>query len=186
MLTVAYRLYTALMSAESHHSLSRAVDCRTNELLRTSDPPGSSMFLTFMHDAVRTQTRGIFHQIYAVYNRSRKLLVILSGLFLAEAASTLALLDLALNRLGATGLEISVRLPGVVIPVSELEGCFSVSSQAYFFIWLPPLIFETILCLLMLYKAWGLYADDWGNPLLNLIIRDRYAAYHQPSTRRKS
>jgi hypothetical protein len=68
----------------------------------------------------------------------------------------------------------SLELTGVGRPIADYTGCYILSPQAFFYIWLPPLIFEAILCLLMLYKAWNLYKEEWTNPLLNLLIRDRY------------
>jgi hypothetical protein len=91
-----------------------------------------------------------------------------------EAVVTLVGLGLAVNAM-TLGPEIPVMLPDVVILLNDLNfrGCWMVAHQPSFFIWIAPLVFETILCLLMLYKAWRLYTEDWRNPLLGLLIRDR-------------
>jgi hypothetical protein len=43
----------------------------------------------------------------------------------------------------------------------------------YYVVWFPALIFESILCLLMLYKVWRTYKEDWRSPLLDILLRDR-------------
>jgi hypothetical protein len=61
-------------------------------------------------------------------------------------------------------------------PVRALQdgGCYlTISSDISFLAWLPALLFEPFLCLLMLNKAWRLYRDETASPLLNLLIRDR-------------
>jgi len=115
------------------------------------------------------------HQIYAIYSRSRKVLVVMAVLFTTEVASMLLLLRLALKSTGpvAATPEVSMELPGVVGPIHDFTGCYVISEQPYFFIWIPPLAFETVLCLFMLYKACTVYRDDWDNPLLSVLIRDR-------------
>jgi hypothetical protein len=75
----------------------------------------------------------------------------------------------------AAGLQASLTLPDGVPPLVHLnvKGCYVVKFPAYFFIWIPPLAFETILYVLMVYRVWRLYTDDYGNPLLKVLIRDR-------------
>jgi hypothetical protein len=59
-----------------------------------------------------------------------------------------------------------------------LTGCYPLGTPAlYFFIWIPLLVFETILCTLMLYKAWRTYKGEYGPNLLNLLIRDRCVSW---------
>ena len=64
--------------------------------------------------------------------------------------------------------------PDIPRPLGLKAGCL-VGSQPrlYFLTWIPALIFESILCFLMLYKAWKMYNDQYKLPLLRLIIRDR-------------
>ncbi|KAF8461835.1 hypothetical protein JB92DRAFT_3070399, partial [Gautieria morchelliformis] len=53
-------------------------------------------------------------------------------------------------------------------------GCYVVGQTPQWFLtWIPPLICESILCLLMLYKAWTTYKNSQSSSLLRLIIRDR-------------
>jgi hypothetical protein len=71
--------------------------------------------------------------------------------------------------------------PGGDIPLtvgrSTASGCYTTSVSALLFlIWIPALAFETILCLLMLYKAWRKYKEDQRSPLLDLLLRDRCVA----------
>lgn len=42
----------------------------------------------------------------------------------------------------------------------------------YTLVWLPALVFEIILCLLMLYKAWKLHQSQGRIALLDALIRD--------------
>jgi hypothetical protein len=76
----------------------------------------------------------------------------------------------------ATAPDILSKLPNAVPPFHGLTGCYQTptSRPADFYVWIPPVAFETILCLFMLYKAWKLYRDDSSNPLMTLLIRDRY------------
>jgi len=80
-------------------------------------------------------------------------------LCLAAAVSTLVLNCIALP-------------DGFALPFSGTTGCYTIVPHLYFLGWIPSLLFETLLCLLMLYKAWRTYKDDWRSPLMNLIIRD--------------
>jgi hypothetical protein len=127
-----------------------------------------------------------FRQIYAVYDCNKRLLVVLAGLFMAETTSTLVLMGLSVNHtpLGA-GPDISSKYFDA-IGSNEMTGCYAFGSQVHYFIWIPPLVFETILCLLMLYKAWRTYRDDWRNPLLNLLIRDRCVSCYVARRRHSS
>jgi len=57
----------------------------------------------------------------------------------------------------------------------DVTGCYPLGSPAlYFFIWIPLIVFETILCSLMLYKAWRAYKEDFSHRLLILLIRDNF------------
>jgi len=101
-------------------------------------------------------------RIYAVYDRNKKLLAVLAGCFLAEITATLGLVYRGLPH-------------GIPRPYDQLTGCYVSGQPAFYFLtWIPALIFETILCTLMLYKAWETYrlGGDKASPLLRLIIRD--------------
>jgi hypothetical protein len=111
--------------------------------------------------------------LYAVYNHNNKLLVVLVVLFAAQALS----LTLTFFDFGNPQHSISLRLPNALIPLNRLDDCFGVSSLPTFLLWIPPLFFEIILCLLMVYKAWSVFTGDWSSSLLLLLIRDRYVLY---------
>ena len=68
-------------------------------------------------------------------------------------------------------------LPNAVIPLSDLHGCYSVTTLAQFWPMIPPLLFESVLCFFMAYKAWCVYREDRKNPLIMLLIRDRYVVH---------
>jgi hypothetical protein len=69
--------------------------------------------------------------------------------------------------------------PAFALAGRGLTGChFTDPSPVSFLAWIPGLMFETLLCLLMLYKVWGLYGDEYSSPLLNFLIRDRYVSRH--------
>ncbi|KAF8526390.1 hypothetical protein JB92DRAFT_2872775 [Gautieria morchelliformis] len=98
--------------------------------------------------------------IYAVYERNRRLLVLFGILFVAEFAGTLAVVD--------TGLP-----QGMPRPKGISTGCYvGPQPPLYFLTWVPAIICESILCLLMLYKAWTTYKNSRSSSLLRLIIRD--------------
>jgi len=110
--------------------------------------------------AVLTVELILMTRIYAVYDRSRKLLFVLGALFLAEIAGTLVIVDIGLPH-------------GIPRPFPELAGCFvGAQPPLYFLTWIPALAFESVLCFLMLYKAWRMHKDEYSSALLNLIIRD--------------
>ena len=69
--------------------------------------------------------------------------------------------------------EGSLRFPNAVRPIQDYTGCFPRISSFDFAQWIPPLAFESILCFMMLYKAYALYRQSYHNLLMNLIIRDR-------------
>jgi hypothetical protein len=72
----------------------------------------------------------------------------------------------------------SLKFPAFALHSNGLTGCLAIEfPRSFFLIWVPPLLIEIILCLLMLYKAWRTYRDDWRSPLLNLLIRDRFVLF---------
>ncbi|KAF8527264.1 hypothetical protein JB92DRAFT_951913 [Gautieria morchelliformis] len=99
-------------------------------------------------------------RIYAVYERNRKLLVLFGMLFVAEIAGSIAVVDMGLPR-------------GIPRPSGISTGCYvAAQPPLYFIAWIPEIIGESILCLLMLYKAWTMYKNSQSSSLLGLIIRD--------------
>jgi len=99
-------------------------------------------------------------RIYAVYRGNKKLLAIVAGLFLVEIVSILLLLDLD--------------MPGEAPHLyNSLTGChYSERPTFYFLCWIPALIFESIICFLMLYKAWRAYVAKFSSPLLDFVVCD--------------
>jgi hypothetical protein len=64
---------------------------------------------------------------------------------------------------------------GEIIRSTGFNGCWYTRVPALVFLgWIPPLVVEIILCLLMLYKAWKSRKDGGKFPLLDVIVRDRY------------
>ncbi|OBZ78428.1 hypothetical protein A0H81_02392 [Grifola frondosa] len=100
-------------------------------------------------------------RIYVLYNRSRRVLIAILGLFAAS---------------------IVVTFVGVHIASSRLlydEQCF-VSSAPTIFIaaWVAPAIFDTVLCILILMKFGESWREGLGkSPILNIIVRDGIWAY---------
>ncbi|KAF8526379.1 hypothetical protein JB92DRAFT_2872675, partial [Gautieria morchelliformis] len=93
-------------------------------------------------------------RIYAVYERNRKLLVLFGVMYVAEIVGVLAI----------------TAIPG---PSRLSTGCHvGPQPPLYFLTWIPLLICESILCFLMLYKAWTKYKSNCDSSLLRLIIRD--------------
>ncbi|TFY82701.1 hypothetical protein EWM64_g1312 [Hericium alpestre] len=83
-------------------------------------------------------------RVYALYDRSRKLLYFL-------IACTAVELGIMIILIGVTMTHIS-HLPVISTPTGcYYSGIFSVSAL----FWIPALFFEPVLCLLVVWKAWG-------------------------------
>ncbi|KAF8513353.1 hypothetical protein JB92DRAFT_3143462 [Gautieria morchelliformis] len=99
-------------------------------------------------------------RIYAVYDRSRRLLLLLIALLMAELASSVVLVIFNLSTVSFMAMH-------------GLMACTSVASPPLAFTcWIPPIIFETFLMSLMLKQGWSVYRREGGSNLLHLIIRD--------------
>ncbi|KAF8513361.1 hypothetical protein JB92DRAFT_2923996 [Gautieria morchelliformis] len=98
-------------------------------------------------------------RIYAVYNCSRRLLLIMIVFLVAAIVSSSWLASSTLSTIAQM--------------VSGTTGCpiGTIPPHAFFF-WIPFLIFETFLVALMLCKGWRVYRSEGGSRLLHLIIRD--------------
>ncbi|KAF8513376.1 hypothetical protein JB92DRAFT_2924073 [Gautieria morchelliformis] len=94
-------------------------------------------------------------RIYAVYNCSRRLLLVMIALLVVAIACS-------------SWLAISILSTGDGTPGCPIG---TAPSHAFFF-WIPFLIFETFLMALMLFKGWRVYRSEGGSRLLHLIIRD--------------
>lgn len=111
-----------------------------------------------------------------MYNRKKIILFPLLGLFALGVATSLGLASLNTNALPVVAASpgSSLGFPNVMHPIQDYTGCFFSLSSTNFVIWIPPLVFEMVLCLMMLYKAYVLYRESYRDPLFSLIIRDRY------------
>lgn len=100
-------------------------------------------------------------RIYAVYNRNKKLLVVLCGLFLLASGG-------------------GVLIPSFGMPLdpghfSSLRSCYSTFRPPYYSVtWVPPLAYETVLCFVILYKAWTTHRDGGMSSLLTSMILDSF------------
>jgi len=99
-------------------------------------------------------------RIYAVYDRSKRVLIIMAVLFAVNIMSSAMIIFLS-----PPG--------GTRSPPKALPGCFVVDQAASFFIcWIPAFTFETILFSMMLYRGWGTLTGKLSSPLMNVVIRD--------------
>jgi hypothetical protein len=70
-------------------------------------------------------------------------------------------------------------LLGITLRSEGITGCYPPDIPTlYFLVWIPGLMFEVMLCLLVLYKAWKDYKNDWRSSLSNLLVRDRSVSHH--------
>jgi hypothetical protein len=122
-------------------------------------------------------------QIYAVYERNRKILAFMVLIFFTGGVSQILAIAFympvgEIMRYLSFDVEINPEV-GVTLRSSGLTGCWTTRTPTLMFvIGIPPLVLEIILCLFILYKAWRTYKDDWKSPLLNVIIRDRCVTHH--------
>ncbi|CAL1694773.1 unnamed protein product [Somion occarium] len=100
-------------------------------------------------------------RVYALYERSRKILILLLTLCAMEVATMAVLVAITISRLS--------HLPVVSTPT----GCYYsgvLSFSALF--WIPGLIYEPILFALVAYKAWSFKKQGPQIPLISRIARD--------------
>ncbi|KAF8583084.1 hypothetical protein K439DRAFT_1617786 [Ramaria rubella] len=118
----------------------------------------------------------LMSRIYVVYDRKKKLLVVMAILFVAEIICSLVLAD--------TGLPKTAPLPQEV--VQGWTGCHysSPTPPHYFVTWIPALTFELILCLLMVYKGYRMYTGNGSSFLLGVLIRDSILYFSNPDSLR--
>jgi len=99
-------------------------------------------------------------RIYAVYDRSKRVLIILAVLYAINIASTAMIVFLS-----PPG--------GVQLPPKVLPGCFVVDrATSYLICWIPAFTFETLLFSMMLYRGWRSLRGSLSSPLMNVVIRD--------------
>ncbi|KAF8508956.1 hypothetical protein JB92DRAFT_2949994, partial [Gautieria morchelliformis] len=109
-------------------------------------------------------------QVYAVYNRNKQLLYGMVGFQLITTTVTIVIFVVYMSA-------------GVGLPsVDNLTGCYSPSESrnlaAYF---VPSLANEVVLCLLMLYKQWDRYGNEFGSSQLKRLVQDSTVAVHLTS-----
>jgi len=121
----------------------------------------TAAMITILNAEVILQIR-----LFAVYQCSGKLRVIMAGLCFLQILIAMLVISLGMP-------------PGIARPARGVTGCYAGSAvgDTYFTTWLPPLLFETFLCFLMLYKWYRTYQDDDESPLLSIIIRDSMLYY---------
>ncbi|KAF8526778.1 hypothetical protein JB92DRAFT_1033847 [Gautieria morchelliformis] len=95
-------------------------------------------------------------RIHAVYNCNRKITYIATGI-VTISEFTASLLNF-------------LNFPGAVAGPAGLSGCLF--GRPMFFVWVSPLICQTVLCLFMLHRAWRTYMQNGNSPLFHLIVRD--------------
>ncbi|EJD38888.1 hypothetical protein AURDEDRAFT_172039 [Auricularia subglabra TFB-10046 SS5] len=102
-------------------------------------------------------------RIYAMYERSRKLLYVNGSLFLLEIATTVILMVKLLN----DGQYVSA--PGWII-----GSCYGTHKSYIWMVWIPALMFESYLAALAVAKLLREPAPTWsrGTSLLRLMVRD--------------
>ncbi|KAI0079549.1 hypothetical protein K474DRAFT_590296 [Panus rudis PR-1116 ss-1] len=100
-------------------------------------------------------------RVYALYDRSRKILVFLLALCAAEVATMAVLVGVTIGHLEH-------------LPIASTDtGCFYkgiLSLSALF--WVPGLIYEPVLFVLVAYKAWPRRRNGPRIPLVTRIARD--------------
>jgi len=99
-------------------------------------------------------------RVYAVYRGNKKLLILLVIILAVEMPTSLVVLGGHI--LVGSGMDLGLS-----------SGCgVGVVSPKFGFGVLPPLIYETIMCLLMILKSIQNYRDGCGSPLLSKMIYD--------------
>ncbi|KAF8508449.1 hypothetical protein BU17DRAFT_70785 [Hysterangium stoloniferum] len=98
-------------------------------------------------------------EVYAVYGRSKYILFIVGGTLVVGLTSSSAI--------------IGKNLPiGASFPMG-LTGCgITKIPPIFWYTWLFPMINETTLCILMLWKAWGMWKDEYQSTLLQRLVQD--------------
>ncbi|KAF8575560.1 hypothetical protein K439DRAFT_1664978 [Ramaria rubella] len=116
-------------------------------------------FVRFFRERISiTEEAILMSRIYAVYGRNKKLLLTLIVLCIIEVMGTVLLVNLGM-------------LNGIARPFKGTTGCYA-TGRVTFICWIPFLTFESLLCFLMLRKAWIMHKERCNAPLLTLLIRD--------------
>ncbi|KAF7289752.1 hypothetical protein MIND_01348800 [Mycena indigotica] len=107
-------------------------------------------------------------RLYALYYQDKKVLALMSTLFVLSLAASAAIMGTVLG-----GLSAISHLPGTGVTF-----CIPIGTPQYFFVyWIPMLFFESLLCVLALYRGLrtfrasvSLYQS--GRHLVTILIRD--------------
>ncbi|KAF8517016.1 hypothetical protein BU17DRAFT_67129 [Hysterangium stoloniferum] len=105
-------------------------------------------------------------RLFAIYDGNRILVIVIGLLFLLEILATISIVGIAI----VTPLIAVIPLPAnwnvTSIPLHLLSGCYdglqSEDEFLFYAMWIPSLIFETILCLLALFKSSSVEFDGNG------------------------
>ncbi|KAI0729862.1 hypothetical protein C8Q72DRAFT_826907 [Fomitopsis betulina] len=103
-------------------------------------------------------------RLYALYGRSRLILIILSSMFVAETTCVVTL----------SGLAYKQAFPNIIPYPSDwpIQGCYYPPTPAWFDgVWLPLVGFETLLFVLMAVKVYS-YRPLNELPILLRVLRD--------------
>ena len=121
-------------------------------------------------------------QIYIVYDRNKKLFCGVATFILLATVATLVLWifylpvgEAILTLIFRQNYDDNHHPAGRKVPhLSTLTGCYVPTMSRIFFVCeVPVLATEVTLCVCMVYKAWMIYINDYGSPILKLLIRDR-------------
>lgn len=129
--------------------------------------PSNICVIYLMCDAIVTTLATLAVQvilqlrIYALYERNRRILILLVSLCAAEMAAMAVLIGVTMSRL--EGLPLKSTATGCAY-----QGLLSLSSL----FWIPGLVYEPILFALVAYKAWAPFKRYPSIPLVRRIARD--------------
>ncbi|KAH8114191.1 hypothetical protein DFH11DRAFT_1769465 [Phellopilus nigrolimitatus] len=113
-------------------------------------------------------------RVYALYKRDRRILALIVFLYISEVTALSVILGLALRRI------VSIApLRGIFPADFPLSGCFPEYVPSYFYsYWIPSLIFESILFVLMTINfVRCIRGQKTAIPLLNQFFRDGTVYY---------
>ncbi|TDL18509.1 hypothetical protein BD410DRAFT_497259 [Rickenella mellea] len=107
-------------------------------------------------------------RVWALYKRDRRVLCLLVAIYLAEVTANTVILGMSLP-----GIKSVPPLHGLFPPDFPLSGCLPTTVPKFFFsYWIPTLIFESILFILMCINFVRLAWENQPMPLLTLFFRD--------------
>ncbi|EKM61872.1 uncharacterized protein PHACADRAFT_205002 [Phanerochaete carnosa HHB-10118-sp] len=134
---------------------------------RTPSNAGTSCVIYLMCDAIVTTLSTLAVQvvlqlrIYALYERNRRILILLVTLCSLEVVAMAVLVGITMGHL--EGLPLRSTATGCAY-----QGLLSLSSL----FWIPGLVYEPILFVLVAYKAWDPFGRQPTLPLVKRIARD--------------